>query len=455
MIETESSLRHPLKSISPITGRYAEQTESLSPFFSEFALFKYRLKVEAEYFIALNGLNLPGFEPLDSAKMDQIKELYTTFDIKDAQSIKNIEKRTNHDVKAVEYFMKAHLEEIGLKQHKEFVHFGLTSQDVNNTAMPLMLKDAEEQILAPKLLEVIQSLKDLQSRFSDVVILARTHGQPASPTFLGKEIGVYIERLENQKSQLNQLPIFGKFGGATGNFNAHFVCYPAIDWKSFANEFLQSLGIKRQQHTTQIEHYDGMAARFDVYKRIFTILIDLCQDFWLYISFDYFKQEIKEGEVGSSAMPHKVNPINFENAEGNLIWAISQLECLSRKLPVSRMQRDLTDSTLTRNIGVPIGHGYLALNSVLKGLGKLKLNRQAIEADLNKNWVVLAEAIQNVLRVNGMENPYEQLKDLTRKEEIIGEAEIHDFIQKLDVPGEIKEKLLALSPQNYAGNPNY
>jgi len=442
----------PLTATSPIDGRYRNKTEELTDFFSEFALFKYRVKVEVEYFIALCELPLPGLEDFDKKHFEKLRIIYRDFSLSDAEAIKNIEKTTNHDVKAVEYFIKECFEEIGLITYKEFIHFGLTSQDINNTAVPLSLKDAHFQVLLPTIEKLLNRINLVAFEWKQVAMLARTHGQAASPTRLGKEIYVFIERMENQLDLLKTIPFSGKFGGATGNMNAHVVAYPEIDWENFACQFVkQKLEIHRQKTTTQIEHYDYLAAYFDGLKRINTILLDLSRDIWTYISMDYFKQKIKEGEIGSSAMPHKVNPINFENAEGNLGIANALLQHLSEKLPVSRLQRDLTDSTVTRNIGVPIGHMLIALKSLLKGFDKLILNESKLAEDLDNNWAVVAEAIQTILRRENYPNPYEALKELTRTNEMISRESIHQFIEKLDITEKIKTELKAISPDNYTG----
>ncbi len=442
----------PLQAISPIDGRYASKTESLVPFFSEEALIKYRVKVEVEYFIALCELPLPQLEQVDKHSFIALREIYSEFTTEDAQSIKDIEKVTNHDVKAVEYFIKEKFDGLGLEKYKEFIHFGLTSQDINNTAIPLSLKDAMNQVYVPHLLEVVDHLKQLVDEWENIPLLARTHGQPASPTRLGKEIEVFVVRLEEQLNLLNDIPSAAKFGGATGNFNAHKVAYPNIDWRAFGKSFVHDT--LRMQHsfpTTQIEHYDHMAALFDGMKRINTILIDLDRDFWTYVSMDYFKQKIKKGEVGSSAMPHKVNPIDFENSEGNLGMANAIFQHLSAKLPISRLQRDLTDSTVLRNIGVPIGHTLIGLQSTLKGLNKLLINESKIAADLENNWAVVAEAIQTILRREGYPNPYEALKALTRVNSKITQQSIAEFIDTLDVSDAIKSELKVITPRNYTG----
>lgn len=442
----------PLKAISPIDGRYASKTESLVSFFSEEALIKYRVKVEIEYFIALCELPLPQLIEIDKHSFIALREIYSEFTTADAQAIKEIEKVTNHDVKAVEYFIKEKFDTLDLSAYKEFIHFGLTSQDINNTAIPLSLKDAMNQVYIPALLEVVDDLKQLVDEWANIPLLARTHGQPASPTRLGKEIQVFVVRLEEQLKLLNDIPSAAKFGGATGNFNAHKVAYPEIDWKAFGHSFVHdTLKMQHSFPTTQIEHYDHMAALFDGMKRINTILIDLDRDFWTYVSMDYFKQKIKKGEVGSSAMPHKVNPIDFENSEGNLGLANAVFEHLSAKLPISRLQRDLTDSTVLRNIGVPIGHTLIGLQSTLKGLNKLLINEEKIAADLEDNWAVVAEAIQTILRREGYPNPYEALKALTRVNSKITQSSMAGFIDTLEVSDLIKTELKAITPQNYTG----
>lgn len=438
-----------LTAISPLDGRYHSQTAPLHTYFSEYALMRYRLRVEIEYFIALSEQRIFS---LNSVKANELRTIFSSFNAETGTEIKNLEKVTNHDVKALEYFMKKQLDAIGLTKLKEFVHFGLTSQDVNNTAIPLLWKEALENEYLPAVANLIIQLKSLANAWKNIPILARTHGQPASPTNLGKEIMVFVERLENQLLLLNQVPYSCKFGGATGNFNAHAVAYPKVNWVRFANQFCdEKLGLQRQQHTTQIEHYDHLAAHFDGIKRINTILIDLCRDLWSYISLEYFRQKTKKGEVGSSAMPHKVNPIDFENAEGNLGIANAVFEHLSSKLPISRLQRDLTDSTVLRNIGVPFSHTIIALNSIEKGLGKIILNKTAIEADLNKNWAVVAEAIQTILRREQYPQPYEALKDLTRGNMAIDKKSIHAFVGKLKVSAKVKKELKAITPFNYIG----
>ncbi|UTW60734.1 adenylosuccinate lyase [bacterium SCSIO 12741] len=441
-----------LRAISPIDGRYASKTTDLQEYFSEYALFKYRVWVEVEYFIALCELPLPQLEDVKATVYEPLRDLYRNFTEEDAQAIKDIEKVTNHDVKAVEYFIKERMDDLGLSEQKEFIHFGLTSQDINNTANPMMIRDALTAVIAPQLETILNQLKDFAQEWKDVAMLARTHGQPASPTRLGKEIQVYSERLEQQLGYIHEIPVSAKFGGATGNFNAHHVAYPEIDWVEFANRFLaENLEVDRSQTTTQIEHYDHLAALCDVLKRINTILLDFSRDMWTYISMDYFKQKIKKGEVGSSAMPHKVNPIDFENAEGNLGIANALYEHLAAKLPVSRLQRDLTDSTVMRNVGVPFGNSLIAYNSLIKGMGKLLLNEEALEQDLENNWAVVAEAIQTVLRRESYPSPYEALKALTRKNETINGEAIAAFIETLDVNEEIKAELRKITPSNYTG----
>ena len=441
-----------LHAISPIDGRYSNKVSNLSPFFSEAALIKYRVLVEIEYFIGLCECPLPQLSAFDKNLYPKLREIYTQFSDADAMAIKKIELVTNHDVKAVEYFIKEKFDALNLQSFKEFIHFGLTSQDINNTAIPLSLKEATQTAYIPTLEALIEQLKSLSDEWADVPLLARTHGQPASPTRLGKEIMVFVVRLENQLKDLKTIPYGAKFGGATGNYNAHFVAYPSIDWRHFGTQFVETtLGLSHSFPTTQIEHYDSMAALFDAMKRINTILIDLDRDFWTYVSMDYFKQKIKAGEVGSSAMPHKVNPIDFENAEGNLGIANSIFQHLSIKLPISRLQRDLTDSTVLRNIGVPFGHGLIALNNLQKGLKKLIVNKKKIDQDLNNNWVVVAEAIQTILRREGYPKPYEALKDLTRTNNRINKETISDFIHTLNVPQLVKDELILLSPHNFVG----
>ncbi|MDB3977064.1 adenylosuccinate lyase [Flavobacteriaceae bacterium] len=441
-----------LQAISPIDGRYASKTASLIPFFSEQALIKYRVKVEIEYFIALVELPLPQLVDFDTTLFDELRSIYTGFSAADAQHIKDTEKVTNHDVKAIEYFIKEKFELLGLQRYKEFIHFGLTSQDINNTAIPLSLKEAIEQSYLPTFSQVHEKLKELSKQWKNIAMLARTHGQPASPTRLGKEIQVYVVRLEQQLEVLKNCKHAAKFGGATGNFNAHLVAYPKINWKKFGQDFVEKqLGLHHSFPTTQIEHYDHMAGLFDCLKRINTIILDLDRDIWSYVSMDYFKQKIKKGEIGSSAMPHKVNPIDFENSEGNLGIANAIFEHLSSKLPVSRLQRDLTDSTVLRNIGVPIGHTLIALQSTLKGLNKLLLNESKFKADLENNWAVVAEALQTILRREGYPNPYEALKGLTRTNETISKTSIADFIETLDISSDIKKEMRAITPENYTG----
>ena len=444
--------RHALWAVSPIDGRYSHQTTELCPFFSEAALIRYRLRVETEYLIALCNLPLPQLSSVSPALFPKLRStIFETFTEADAEKIKEIERTTNHDVKAVEYFMKDKLDQLGLSEVKEFVHFGLTSQDINNTATPLLLKEAHFSVLLPALGMVREKLNARAVEWDAVPMLARTHGQPASPTRLGKEIRVFCERIQQQQRLLEQIPFSAKFGGATGNFNAHHVAYPEHDWNAFGNQLIASLGLQRSSPTTQIEHYDNLAAYFDGLKRINTILIDLCRDFWTYISMNYFRQQILAGEVGSSAMPHKVNPIDFENAEGNLGIANALFEHLSAKLPISRLQRDLTDSTVLRNIGVPIGHTLIACKSIVKGLDKVLLNEKAIHADLEANWAVVAEAIQTVLRREGYPEPYEALKGLTRTNETINASTISEFIQTLNVSDAIKVELARITPFNYTG----
>lgn len=441
-----------LNAISPVDGRYRNKTEAFGSYFSEEALIKYRVQVEIEYFIALCEIPLPQLSDIDTARFEDLQKIHSEFSAEDAMAIKEIEKTTNHDVKAVEYFIKQKFDELGLEKYKEFIHFGLTSQDINNTAIPLSIKEAMNDLYVPVYFEVFEKLKALAAEWSDIPMLARTHGQPASPTRLGKEIDVFVERLKEQFNLLNDIPSAAKFGGATGNYNAHKVAYPALDWKAFGQQFVQEkLGLHHSFPTTQIEHYDHMAALFDGLKRINTIFIDLNRDIWTYISMDYFKQKIKKGEVGSSAMPHKVNPIDFENSEGNLGLANALFEHLSAKLPVSRLQRDLTDSTVLRNVGVPFAHTQVALLSTLKGLNKLVLNADKFEQDLEDNWAVVAEAIQTILRREGYPNPYEALKGLTRTNTKITQKSIADFIDTLEVSDDIKGELKKISPANYTG----
>ena len=442
----------PLTAISPVDGRYRNKTEKLADYFSEAALIRYRIRVEIEYFIALCELPLPQLEGIDHARFADLRRLYTDFSEADALRVKEIESVTNHDVKAIEYIIKEKMDTLGLEAYKEFVHFGLTSQDINNTSIPLSLKEALTGVYYPAVEEVRDKLAAFAREWHDVPMLARTHGQPASPTTLGKEFMVFVERLEKQLAMLHAIAIPAKFGGATGNFNAHHAAYPSIDWVAFANRFVgDTLGLSRSQYTTQIEHYDNLAAIFDCMKRIDTILVDLSRDMWTYISMEYFKQRIKAGEVGSSAMPHKVNPIDFENAEGNFGIANAIFEHLSSKLPVSRLQRDLTDSTVLRNIGVPVAHAVIALQSLMKGLGKVILNREALDRDLEQNWAVVAEGIQTILRREGYPKPYEALKALTRTNTHITREAIAAFIETLDVAETVKQELRALSPATYTG----
>lgn len=441
-----------LTAISPVDGRYRKQTEALAPFFSEYALIQYRVLIEVEYFVALAELPLPQLKGRLSAGMKrELRALYLNFSEQDAQAIKDIEKTTNHDVKAVEYFLKDRMEKLGLSDSLEFVHFGLTSQDINNTANPMLIQDAGLKVMIPALEEVVGHIKQFAKSWKKVPMLARTHGQPASPTTLGKEMMVFAERLDIQLAQLKSIPAAAKFGGATGNFNAHHVAYPKIDWITFANGFLDSIGLKRSQYTTQIEHYDHLAALFDCWKRINTILIDFSRDIWQYVSMEYFKQQLKKGEVGSSAMPHKVNPIDFENAEGNLGIANALFEHLSAKLPISRLQRDLTDSTVLRNVGIPMSHSLIALKSLVKGMKKLQLNEARLEADLEENWAVVAEAIQTILRREGYPKPYEALKALTRTHAKVTQKGLHQFIDALKVSSAIKKELKKITPHNYTG----
>ena len=442
-----------LTAISPIDGRYRGKTVSLAEYFSEYALIRYRVRVEIEYFIALCELPLPQLQDFNHSLFEYLRAIYGSFSTDDAQRVKDIERVTNHDVKAVEYFIKEKFDKIGnLDKYKEFIHFGLTSQDINNTSVPLSIKDALTQVICPAIEELIAQLQAYADEWREVPMLAKTHGQPASPTRLGKEIMVFVYRLTEQLNQLKAYPITAKFGGATGNFNAHHVAYPDYDWREFANTFVsEKLGLRREQYTTQISNYDCIGGVFDALRRVNTIIIDLDRDFWMYISMEYFKQKIKAGEVGSSAMPHKVNPIDFENSEGNLGISNALLQFLAAKLPVSRLQRDLTDSTVLRNVGVPFGHTVIAIESTLKGLRKLILNEQKLRADLDDNWAVVAEAIQTILRREAYPNPYEALKQLTRTNQKMTEQTIHDFVRTLDVDDEIKNQLLAITPHNYTG----
>ncbi len=445
-------MNHHLFAISPVDGRYNDKVSDLTIYYSEYALIRYRVLVEIEYFIALCKIPLPQLKDIDQSLFSSLRDIYNNFDHNDAVEVKNIEKTTNHDVKAVEYFIKDRFSKLGLDRYSEFIHFGLTSQDINNTSVPLSLLDGMQKNYLPLLDLLVNKLTTLSEEWSQVSMLAKTHGQPASPTRLGKEINVFAVRLKEQIKTLNNTPFAAKFGGATGNFNAHKVAYPNIDWNNFANQFVEStLNLKRSYPTTQIEHYDYIAAYFDGLKRINTILIDLCRDIWQYISMEYFKQKIKEGEVGSSAMPHKVNPIDFENAEGNLGIANALYTHLSEKLPISRLQRDLTDSTVLRNIGVPIAHSTISIKSILKGLDKLILNRVPIDTDLENNWAVVAEGIQTILRREGYPKPYEALKALTRINTTINKEAIHRFIETLNVNDQIKEELKQITPHNYTG----
>ena len=446
-----------LTAISPIDGRYRKTTESLADYFSEFGLIKYRVLVEIEYFIALSEFGLPQLPNLDLVQKESLRDIYKNFSINDALKIKEIEKTTNHDVKAVEYFIKEKLETLSLSKHAEFVHFGLTSQDINNTSIPLSLKEASTNQLFPAIFEIIKKITDLSTEWKNISLLARTHGQPASPTKLGKEFYVFVERLQKQFDILKNVPFSAKFGGASGNFNAHHLAYPEKNWIDFGNSFVnKTLGLDRSQFTTQIEHYDNLGAYCDALKRINTILIDFNRDVWSYVSMNYFKQKLKDGEIGSSAMPHKVNPIDFENAEGNLGIANSLFEHLSAKLPISRLQRDLTDSTVLRNLGTPLAHSILSYNSIIKGLNKLILNETALKQDLENNWAVVAEAIQTILRREGYPKPYESLKELTRTNSQITQNTITEFIKGLKVSDSIKKELLNITPHNYTGiYPNY
>ena len=442
-----------LTAVSPIDGRYRSKTEPLAGYFSEYALIRYRVRVEIEYFITLCELPLPQLQNFNPALFGRLRSIYQEFSEEDAQRVKDIEKITNHDVKAVEYFIKEQFDAIGgLESYKEFIHFGLTSQDINNTSVPLSIKEALDDVYLPQVEELIAQLRDYAEQWKEVPMLAKTHGQPASPTRLGKEIQVFVYRLEQQLTALRQVPVTAKFGGATGNFNAHHVAYPDYNWRDFGNRFVsEKLGLQREQFTTQISNYDQLGALLDAIRRINTIIIDLDRDFWMYISMEYFKQKIKAGEVGSSAMPHKVNPIDFENSEGNLGVANAILQFLAQKLPVSRLQRDLTDSTVLRNVGVPLGHGIIALQSTLKGLRKLILNEEKLAEDLDNTWAVVAEAIQTILRREAYPNPYEALKALTRTNKHMTEETIHEFIQTLDVSDRVKEELMAITPANYTG----
>jgi adenylosuccinate lyase len=441
-----------LTAISPVDGRYSNKVENLRNYFSEYALIKYRVFVEIEYFIALCEIPLPQLKSISKQQLKALGKIHESFSLENAERVKEIENVTNHDVKAVEYFIKEEFDKIGLSDFKEFIHFGLTSQDANNTAVPISIQEALNEEYYPLLNKLLNKLKQLSEEWKNVPMLAKTHGQPASPTKLGKEIRVFTERIKIQLQQLSAIPCYAKFGGATGNFNAHFIAYPQINWEEFANTFCEEkLKLKRSQYTTQIAHYDNYGAIFDAMKRINNIVLDLDRDVWSYISMNYFKQKIKKGEVGSSTMPHKVNPIDFENSEGNIGIANAGFEQLSSKLPVSRLQRDLTDSTVTRFIGVPFGHTLIALKSTLKGLDKLLLNEEAIQKDLEENWAVVAEAIQTILRREQFPNPYEALKELTRKNEVINRESIHNFIDNLNVTEEVKQELKQITPQNYTG----
>ncbi len=441
-----------LTAISPVDGRYRGKVSELAPYYSEFALIQYRVRVEIEYFIALCELPVPQLQSIDKSLFEALRNIYKNFSLADAETVKNTEKVTNHDVKAVEYFIKGKFDEMGLSDYKEFIHFGLTSQDINNTSVPMMVKESLQNVFIPAVEELIAKLNQFAEDWKEVPMLAKTHGQPASPTRLGKEIKVFAYRLEEQLATLKTVKYTAKFGGATGNFNAHHVAYPATDWRAFGNQFVsQYLGLEREQWTTQISNYDHLAAVFDAIKRINTIIIDLDRDFWTYISMEYFKQTIKAGEVGSSAMPHKVNPIDFENSEGNLGISTAILEHLAHKLPVSRLQRDLTDSTVIRNIGVPLAHSVLAIASTMKGLGKLLLNEKAIKADLEGCWNVVAEAIQTILRRENYPKPYETLKELTRTNDVVNEQSIAQFIEGLNVSESVKAELRAISPYSYTG----
>ena len=441
-----------LTAISPVDGRYRKVTERLADYFSEYALIRYRVRVEVEYFIALCELPLPELKGIDTTAFERLRGLYRDFSTADAERVKEIERTTNHDVKAVEYLLKEKMDALGLGACKEFVHFGLTSQDINNTAIPLSIKEALAEVCYPALAELREKLAALAAEWHAVPMLAHTHGQPASPTRLGKELMVFVERLDRQIDQLKAVAVTAKFGGATGNFNAHHVAYPAVDWIAFANRFVgNTLGLTRSQYTTQIEHYDNLAALFDALKRIDTILIDLCRDMWTYISMEYFKQRIKAGEIGSSAMPHKVNPIDFENSEGNLGLANAVLDHLAGKLPISRWQRDLTDSTVLRNLGVAFGYCFIGYNALTRGLGKLQVNEQVIAADLDNAWEVLAEAVQTVMRRYGVPHPYEQLKALTRGKDGITKETMREFISNLDIPADAKASLMELTPATYIG----
>lgn len=440
-----------LLAISPIDGRYRNKVEKLENYFSEKALIQYRVRIEIEYFIALCNIPLEALKDFNKDNFESLRDIYRNFSVEDAQRVKDIEKVTNHDVKAVEYFIKEKFDALNLSKHKEYIHFGLTSQDINNTSVPLSLKDCNDDVLLPMLDEILDIINSKATEWKNVPMLAHTHGQPASPTCLGKEIKVFAYRLEKQLAYFSFIPFSAKFGGATGNFNAHNIAFPDIDWTNFADEFVSSLGLERDLFTTQIENYDNLAAYFDNLRRINTILVDFCRDIWLYISMEYFKQKIKQGEVGSSAMPHKVNPIDFENAEGNLGIANAILTHLSMKMPISRLQRDLTDSTVSRNVGVPLAHTLIALDSIKKGINKLILNEPALEEDLENNWAVVAEGLQTILRSIDYPNPYETLKQLTRKNTKMNKQIIHEFIDTLEVSDEIKQRMKQITPHNYIG----
>ncbi len=441
-----------LTAISPVDGRYRQKVKNLAAYFSEFALIRYRIFVEIEYFIALCEIPLPQLDGITLETFEKLRDIHRNFGIPEADRIKKIESITNHDVKAVEYFLKEEFDKLGLSGYREFIHFGLTSQDANNTALPLSIMDVLKDEYYPAISELITKIDTIAGQWNDIPMLAKTHGQPASPTKLGKELKVFVERLNVQLSQLKAIPCYAKFGGATGNLNAHVVAYPHIDWNTFADHFVKKyLGLERSRYTTQIAHYDNYGAIFDAMKRINTIILDLDRDMWLYISMNYFRQQIKKGEVGSSTMPHKVNPIDFENSEGNIGIANACFDQLTQKLPVSRLQRDLTDSTVTRNIGVPFAHTMIAISATMKGLNKLLLNKAAIDADLENNWAVVAEAIQTILRREKFPDPYEILKELTRKNEVIGRQEIHNFIDQLNVSDSLKNELKAITPHNYTG----
>ena len=447
-----NSISKSLLSISPIDGRYSNKTSLLQNYFSEYALIKYRVYVEIKYFIELAKNKIKPINEISENKLKDVEKIIKNFNVEDAERIKEIEKNINHDVKAVEYFIKEKFDKLGLKDHKEFIHFGLTSQDINNTALPLMVKDSLDKVIFPSYKAIIKEIHKKSSEMKDIAMVARTHGQPATPTTLGKEFMVFEERLLKQLEMLKNIPNNGKFGGASGNLNAHYISYPEIDWNSFSDKFLKSIGLIRSKPTTQIEHYDNMAAIFHNISRINTILIDLCRDVWHYISINYLIQKVNKKEVGSSAMPHKVNPIDFENAEGNLMFANSQFIFLSEKLPISRLQRDLTDSTVSRNIGVPFAHTKISIESLIKGLKKIDVNKEVISKDLDKNWAVVSEAIQTILRREKVQNPYEILKDLTRGNSDITKKSLTNFIKKLPINESVKKELLSITPSNYLGN---